>query len=91
MHKDYDLIHLSFKNLFLNFSFVEYSEFRMLTKHILGEECTTSFPDGSEKFIIRTPFEGVNFSLDAIEMQQLANLLDEAHFMKELYVMNHPN
>ncbi|SEL99284.1 hypothetical protein SAMN05216436_10192 [bacterium A37T11] len=83
------LIHLSFKNLLLNFSTGEFLAFRNMTKRLAAHNCLIPFPDGTQKIILRTPFEGIHFSFDVYEIQELANLMAEACYMKEIYGIIH--
>ncbi len=89
--EDCDVIHLSYNNLMINFSLSEFTSFRRMVKSILTDECLVPFPDGSERVILRTPFEGVCFTFLPDEALELTNLVDEAFYMREIYDLIHHN
>jgi len=85
IHEGYDLIHLCFNNLLLNFTLKEFCAFRRMTKALLVDECRIPFPDGSNKVIPHTPYEGINFSFDPREIRDLVDALDEAYYMQKIH------
>lgn len=83
----YDFIHVYFKNLMLNFSLAEFVSFRSMTKDLIFDDCLVALPNGDDKVILRTPFEGINFAFDRLEMHNLVEVLDEAYYMREIHVL----
>lgn len=91
VREGYDLIHLCFNNLLLNFTFDEFLAFRKMAKGLCIDDCLIPFPDGSRRVILRTPYEGTNFSFLPDEMRLLIDVLDEAYYMQEIYSFIHGN
>ncbi|WP_437917988.1 DUF6686 family protein [Sphingobacterium sp. LRF_L2] len=85
IREGHDLVHLSFKNLMLNFSLAEFCAFRRMTKQLLVESLLIQFPDGTRRIILRTPYSGITFSFEHVEILSLVDALDEAYYMKEVY------
>lgn len=80
-----NLIHLCFNNLHINFSADEFIAFRRIVKDLLQEDCRIPFPDGTMRVLLNTPYEGLNFSFNHVELNQLASTLDEAYYMRMIY------
>ncbi len=80
-----NLIHLCFNNLHINFSTDEFIAFRKIVKNLVEEDCRIPFPDGTMRILLNTPYEGLNFSFNSIELNQLINSLDEAYYMQIIY------
>ena len=83
------MIHLSYHNLMINFSLPEFTSFRRMVRSVLTDECLVPFPDGSERIILRTPFEGMCFTFLPHEAAELTTLLDEAFYMREIHNLIH--
>ncbi|MVZ61756.1 DUF6686 family protein [Sphingobacterium humi] len=79
------LIHLCFNNLHINFSINEFLAFRNIVKDLVYEDCRIPFPDGTLRVLLNTPYEGLNFSFNKIELNQLVTVLDEAYYMRIIY------
>ncbi len=79
------LIYLSYKNLILNFTLDEFFSFRRMTKDLEANHRLYPFPDGSERVMLQTPFEGINFSFQVDEIRVLVDAMDEAYYMQEIY------
>ena len=70
-----NLIHLCFNNLHINFSADEFIAFRRIVKDLLQEDCRIPFPDGTMRVLLNTPYEGLNFSFNNLELKDQAEFL----------------
>ncbi|MGJ1204719.1 DUF6686 family protein [Sphingobacterium lactis] len=80
-----NIIHVCFNNLLINFSKEDFFTFRSLVKDIFDDNKPIVFPDGKNRILLHTPYEGINFSFDQFEMLELVKTLDEAFYMEKIY------
>jgi len=91
MPVDQNIIHLCFNNLLINFTKEDFLTFRNIVKNIYKENEPISFPDGKNRILISTPYQGINFSFNQQEMILLVRSLDEAFYMEKIYSYLSPN
>lgn len=85
MPENQNIIHLCFNNILINFSKEDFFTFRRIVKDIFKENEPISFPDGRERILLNSPYQGINFSFNRIEMAELVRSLDEAYYMERIY------
>lgn len=85
MPHGHQIIHLCFNNLMINFTVTDFLKFRLVVKDLQANNGMVPFPDGSERILLHSPYEGINFSFDPYELNQLVNSLDEAYYMHQIY------
>ena len=83
--KGLDMVHLCFNNLMINFTQSDFETFRGIVKRIHLENGSIVFPDGRERILLHSPYDGINFSFDLYELHQLVSALDEAYYMQQIY------
>lgn len=81
----HQVIHLCFNNLMINFTVDDFFRFRQIVKNIHGEQEIIAFPDGSQRILLHSPYDGINFSFHPNELNQLIHSLDEAYYMHQIY------
>lgn len=91
VREGHNLVHLRFNNIMLNFSFTDFLSFRRMTKSLMRNECRVLLPDGSEKVVLKTPYQGVNFLFSEREICSLVSLMDEAYYFQQIYSLLNNN
>ena len=85
MPESKEFIHLCFNNLMINFTLSDFAIFRTMVKHIYAEHGAVIFPDGRHRILMQSPYNGINFSFNPYELNQLVSALDEAFYMQKIY------
>jgi predicted ATPase len=80
-----EFIHVCFNNLMINFTLSDFVIFRSMVKHIYAERGAIVFPDGRHRILLQSPYNGINFSFNPYELNQLVTALDEAYYMEKIY------
>lgn len=74
-------------NLVLNFSSSAFDSFQGLVNGLDFHSSSLPFPDGEERVVLHTPNEDISFAFDEEEFESFKNAIDEAVYMKEVYVL----
>lgn len=79
------LFHVSFNNILLHFTFREFQAFRKIARRLQTSNCFIPFPDNTDRLVLHTPYEGINFSFTTAEMADFVDALNEGHYMWEVH------
>ena len=87
---DCQTVYIWHQNLILNFTEVQFHDFRDFARDLDFDERALPFPDGQERAVLRTPHNDINFTFTIAEWANFQAAIDEAIYMMEVYGLISP-
>lgn len=76
-------------NLLLNFTPEQFKAFKTFTSGIEEADAMFPFPDGEDRFVLRTPNSDICFTFSLTEWEDLMAAMEEAEYMQSVYQILH--
>jgi hypothetical protein len=77
-------------NLLLTFTPGQFKAFKDFTAMLDVPDCTFPFPDGEERFVLRTPHIDISFTFSLDEWGDFQAAMEEAEYMQDIYNLLSP-
>lgn len=74
-------------NLLLNFTVTQFTSFMDFTSRLDTAEALFPFPDGEERFVLRTPHNDICFAFSVAEWEDFRVAMQEANYMLEVHTL----
>jgi len=79
------ILTLWLNNLLLNFSPSQFKFFKDFTIRLDIEQSLFPFPDGEERFVLRTPHNDICMTFSTDEWDNFKEAMEEAEYMMQVY------